>query len=87
MISKKSFLILIFNIFLVSNVGFAVMCSRLKSVSAGETHTLALMDDDTLWACGDNYSLQSGLGSGVPYVYSLNQVSTGDGQTVYSIFL
>jgi hypothetical protein len=45
MISKKSFLILAIGLLFISNVGLAVMCARLKSVSAGEVHTLALMDD------------------------------------------
>lgn len=82
MISKKSLLISILLLFFVSNVSMAVICARLKSVSGGEYHTLALMDDNTLWACGDNGDNQLGLGDSVPYVYSLQQVK-GEGGTGY----
>ena len=57
---RKSLLILAVNLFFISNVGMAVMCAKLKSVSAGENHILALMDDNTLWACGNNDLLQLG---------------------------
>ena len=52
MLSRKSLLIVIVLSFFIGNVGMAVMCARLKDVSAGETHTLALVEDNTLWACG-----------------------------------
>jgi alpha-tubulin suppressor-like RCC1 family protein len=55
------------------------MCARLKSVSAGEAHTLALMDDKTLWACGSNDYWQLGLGSSVQDVCSLKQVKGENG--------
>ena len=74
MLSKKSLLITITLLFFISNVSMAVMCARLQKVSGGENHTLALMDDNTLWACGSNTLKQLGLGSGIPYVYSLQQV-------------
>jgi len=32
--------------------------SGIKSVAAGREHTLALQEDGTLWAWGNNYSLQ-----------------------------
>jgi hypothetical protein len=35
------------------------MYPRLKSVLAGETHTLALADDNALWVCGDGMVMQS----------------------------
>jgi alpha-tubulin suppressor-like RCC1 family protein len=74
MLPRKTPLIAIVLSFLVSNVGLAGMCARLKDVSAGENHSMALMDDNTLWACGDNSSWQLGLGNGVYEVYSLKQV-------------
>jgi len=79
MISKKSLLIIITLSLLISNVSMAVMCARLKSVSGGEDHTLALMDDNTLWACGSNNYCQLGLGSSVNHTYSLDQVLGEDG--------
>jgi alpha-tubulin suppressor-like RCC1 family protein len=60
MASGKSFPIFAIVLLFISNVSMAVMCARLKSVSAGEYHTLALMEDKTLWACGSNYYWQLG---------------------------
>jgi alpha-tubulin suppressor-like RCC1 family protein len=70
MASGKSFPIFAIVLLFISNIGLASMCARLKSVSAGENHTLALMDNGTLWACGSNSYKQLGLGSGVPSVRS-----------------
>ena len=56
MLSRKSFLVIAVTLLFAGNFSMAVMCARLKSVSAGEDHTLALADDNTLWAWGtDNY--------------------------------
>ena len=79
MLSRKSFLTAIVLSFSVSSIGMGVMCARLESVSAGEWHTLALMEDKTLWACGDNSAGQSGLGGSVYEVYSLQRVLGEDG--------
>jgi uncharacterized repeat protein (TIGR01451 family) len=81
MSSRKFLLIMVLCLFFISNTSSAVMCARLKSVSGGEDHTLALADDNTLWACGgrwDNYK-QLGLGSGVYNVQSLTQVKGENG--------
>jgi len=81
MLSGKSFLSVALYILFITNTGNAVMCPRLKSVSAGEDHTLALMDNNTLFACGGssiNYK-QLGLGSGVYGVSSLKQVKGENG--------
>jgi hypothetical protein len=59
----KSFSITVLSILFICNISNAELCARLKSVSAGETHTLALADNNTLWACGDNSLWQLGLGS------------------------
>jgi uncharacterized repeat protein (TIGR01451 family) len=79
MASGKSFLILVTSLFCISNVSLASMCAKLKSVSAGENHTLALMDNGTLWACGSNSDKQLGLGSSVSDVCSLKQVKGENG--------
>ncbi|MCJ7777767.1 MAG: hypothetical protein MUP16_05585, partial [Sedimentisphaerales bacterium] len=77
MSSRKSILITALCFLFITNTSSAVMCARLKSVSGGEDHTLALADNGTLWACGGksgNYK-QLGLGSGVVYpVLSLHRV-------------
>ncbi len=74
MLSRKSLLSVIVFSFCISNVSMAVMCARLKHVSGGEDHTLALMDDNTLWACGSNGYYQLGLGNSINHAYSLQQV-------------
>jgi alpha-tubulin suppressor-like RCC1 family protein len=81
MSSRKSILIAIVLSFFAGNATMAVMCARLKSVSAGEEHSLALMDDNTLWACGGSYynHNQLGLGGGVYNVLSLQQVHGENG--------
>ncbi|MCJ7777769.1 MAG: RCC1 domain-containing protein [Sedimentisphaerales bacterium] len=52
MSSRKSLLITALCFLFITNTSSAVMCARLKSVSGGEDHTLALADNNTLWACG-----------------------------------
>lgn len=39
----------------------ATTCLRAKDVSGGERHTLVLMNNGTVWACGDNEFKQLGL--------------------------
>jgi len=80
MISKKSLLIAVAISLFLSNISMAVLCARLEAVSAGENHTLALMDDNTLWACGgSNGDYQLGLGGNVYNVPSLQQVKGENG--------
>ena len=80
MTSKKSLQISIFILFFVSNISMGVICARLDAVSAGENHSLALMDDNTLWACGgSSYEYQLGLGGNVYNVLSLQQVKGENG--------
>jgi len=83
MSSRKSLLITALCLLCISNVSSAVMCHRLKSLSAGESHTLGLADDKSLWACGgDNYyenGYQLGLGSGVTQSLTLKQVKGENG--------
>lgn len=72
---KKVFLIAIILSVFIGNTSMAVMCARLQSVSAGEVHTLALMDDNTLWACGGSINIYKQLGlDGAYNVFSLQQV-------------
>jgi alpha-tubulin suppressor-like RCC1 family protein len=67
MFSRKSFLILVLSIFSINDSGMAITCGRLEKVSAGEDHSLALADNQTLWACGGKYNnyYQLGLGGDV----------------------
>jgi len=75
MLSKRTLLILSVLSLLISNVSMAVMCAKLEKVSAGEDHSLALMDDNTLWACGGKIDCyQLGLGGNVYAILSLKQV-------------
>ena len=39
----------------------AEMCQSAVAVSGGEDHTMVLMEDGTLWACGDNSDKQLGV--------------------------
>jgi hypothetical protein len=79
MASGKSFPIFTIVLLFISNTTLAFMCARLKSVSAGEYHSLALMDNKTLWACGSNGYWQLGLGSSVDSSPTLKQVKGENG--------
>jgi len=81
MLSRKSFLVLAGIILIAGNITMANMCAKIKRVSGGEYHTLALMEDNTLWACGGTslYNYQLGLGSEVYGVVSLQQVKGENG--------
>jgi alpha-tubulin suppressor-like RCC1 family protein len=75
----KSFPVTALSIVFICNTSNAELCARLKSVSAGEFHTLALADNNTLFACGDNSAWQLGLGSDRSPVYSLKPVKGENG--------
>jgi alpha-tubulin suppressor-like RCC1 family protein len=79
MLSRKSLLIITPFLLFLSNDSNAIICARLKSVSAGETHTLALADNNTLFACGSNDYYQLGFGSDTSPVYSLKPVKGENG--------
>jgi hypothetical protein len=80
MLAKKALLISVVLLLSIRSSGMAVMCARLSKVSAGEDHTLAIMDDNTLWACGGHISYyQLGLGGDVSDVYTLQQVKGENG--------
>jgi len=70
----KSILIAALSILFLCNLAKSDLCARLKSVSAGETHTLALTDDNSLFACG-----AGPLGLGVSGVCSLKPVKGENG--------
>ena len=58
----------------------AQTCLRAKDISGGEYHSMVLMEDGTLWACGDNEEGQ--LGNDDPYnQYELVQVHDGEMET------
>jgi parallel beta-helix repeat protein len=74
------FLVLFLELLFVNNsINAAVVCAKLESVSAGELHTLALSDNNSLFACGDNGFKQSGRGSGVAGANSLKLVKGENG--------
>ena len=77
--SKKQILILLFNLFFVCNLGYSVSNFRFEKVSAGEDHSMVLMEDKTLWSCGSNVLWQLGLGNDVSYTYALKQVKGENG--------
>ena len=54
---------------------------RIDKVSGGELHTLVLMKNGTLWACGDNRLLQSGIGTTIDETWILLQVLDGEMDT------
>lgn len=68
---KTEALPVLLSVLIFSQVSFAQSCARLKDISAGETHTLALADDNSLWVCGAG---PLGLGDGANKVLSLQRV-------------
>jgi alpha-tubulin suppressor-like RCC1 family protein len=62
---------IILSVILFSQISSAEYCAFLKDVRCGESHTLAIDDNNNLWACGESYA--TGLGSG-DRVYSLQRV-------------
>jgi alpha-tubulin suppressor-like RCC1 family protein len=64
----------------------------IKSIAAGFSHIIALKNDGTVWACGNNYSGQLGLGdyssrnlfTQLP-IYDADQVFTGDAATIIKL--
>jgi len=82
---RSSLVLLVIFLFVNNNFSNgAILCANLKSVSAGETHTLALSDDNSLWVCGSDegdgieYGYLLGLGNDVTSSYSLKQVHGED---------
>jgi len=70
---KTKTLSVILSLFILSQCYSTQFCARLKNVSAGETHTLALDEYGNLWACGSG---PLGLGGSEAYqsALSLQQV-------------
>ena len=69
----------ILSVFILSQCYSTQSCVRLKAISAGEGHTLALDEYGNLWACGDNGYWQLGLGTGVTQVLYLQRVHGPNG--------
>ena len=59
---------------LISTAVQAETCLRLDDVSGGENHTLVLMRNKTLWACGANDNYQLGVGTLYDHLKFLNPV-------------
>jgi len=53
---KTRILFVIISILIFSQICFAQFYAKLKNISAGEYHTLALADNNSLWACGGYYA-------------------------------
>jgi len=70
---------LIIGLFCENQICLAEMCVKLTAMSGGEDHTLALADDNTLWACGSNGFKQLGLGVNVGQVSTLQRVHGENG--------
>jgi alpha-tubulin suppressor-like RCC1 family protein len=66
-------------LFISNDSNATITCARLKSVSAGEMHTLALADDNSLFACGDNSVWELGIGDRFGQVSTLRQVKVQNG--------
>jgi alpha-tubulin suppressor-like RCC1 family protein len=67
-------LLSIIGLLFVNQLCFAEMCAQLTKVSGGEYHTLALAEDNSLWACGSNNDYQLGLTDEVSYSLTLQPV-------------
>jgi alpha-tubulin suppressor-like RCC1 family protein len=64
------FYVILIAMFLLVVCGFSKaepLCGKIKSVSCGEYHALALMEDGSLWSCGDNSLMQLGVGKSTGY--------------------
>ena len=77
--AKKNHL-LILSVISFSMVGFAKAddyCLKVTNISGGECHTMVLTENSTVFACGDNYFRQLGIG---PYGDQWSLTQTLDGQ-------
>ena len=75
MFSHKHFLLVSLLLASLSSVSVAATtCLRAKDISGGERHTLVLMNNGTVWACGNNDYQQLGIKADWPNQYTLTQV-------------
>ncbi|PYI56209.1 invasin domain 3-containing protein [Paenibacillus flagellatus] len=59
---------------------------KIKQIAAGDTHSLALAEDGTVWAWGDNQTGAAGIGSTSPdFIPNPVQVRRADGQMLADI--
>jgi alpha-tubulin suppressor-like RCC1 family protein len=58
---KSRILTVILSVVLFSQSSFAQLCAALKDARCGETHTLALSEDNYLFSCGSGWNGQLGL--------------------------
>jgi alpha-tubulin suppressor-like RCC1 family protein len=68
---KSKIITIVLSVVLFSQITFAQLCARLIDAHVGETHTLALSEDNTLFSCGSG---PLGLGDGVSTALSLQRV-------------
>ncbi len=74
---------ILFLVVLFSQICFAQLCSVLKDVRCGETHTLAVDDSNNLWACGSSANAYAmGLGY-VGAVSTLQRVKGPNGNDYF----
>ena len=77
---KSRILSIFLSVLIFSQISFAQLCSILKDVRCGESHTLALDDNNGLWACGGG-GYARGLGVVSDTILSLQRVLCGDTNT------
>jgi len=74
---KTKWMSIIAIVFMVCSLCDAQLCGKIKQVSAGEDHSLALMENGSLMACGSNGLLQLGVGQGASYSTTILQKVRG----------
>jgi len=77
---KSRIFSIILSVVLFSQISFAQLCLILKDVRCGESHTLALDDNNGLWACGGG-GYARGLGVVSDSILSLQSVLDGEMNT------
>ncbi|HBR19662.1 MAG: hypothetical protein A2Y13_01780 [Planctomycetes bacterium GWC2_45_44] len=77
---KSRIFSVILSVFLFTQISFAQLCSVLKDAHIGEEHTLAIDENNNLWACGGG-GYARGLGVVSGNILSLQRVLDGDVNT------
>ena len=76
---KAKWMLLVTMLFFVCSLCSAEACIKLKAVSCGEVHSLALADDNSLLACGSNANYVLGIGQTTDSFYTLQDVNDING--------
>jgi len=80
---RRFTVIFIVSILFLTGSIIAEVCLNAVAVSGGEDHAMVLMEDGTVWTCGDNYYKQLGVAEDNEPLYSsvLMQVLDGEMNT------